>query len=270
MDQDKLYTLALRLAIHPGAPNVQDPQLLVERLPDTLPVPLPLPEEYTILGSLVSSPGSMQIFLDIPNTNGEIQDFYQRELPAAGWILPEEDIHMRRGGFIQSRHDLNYLSYTYSNHEWTLTIQTTTTTSRNTDVRLQLYKDELARRQRRRIRRHGPDMFTLFPALTSPQGASQIGGNSGSSGNDVYTTATLKLQEESNIVDVSKHYTDQLLLAGWNPLKDEQSPHSAWSSWHFSDKEGDEWNATFYLFELAEKPHHYQLSLQANLKDINV
>ncbi|GCE26731.1 hypothetical protein KDA_22150 [Dictyobacter alpinus] len=266
MDQDKLYTLALRLAFHSFMPDTKEPQLLVGSLPDPLPVPLPLLEASTIVGSVVNSPNLMQILLDVLRSPEEVRDFYQRELPVAGWSIPEE-LSGGQGGFTHGGRGSNYLNYNY--HQWSLNILMSLTSSNNTDVRLRLDKDKNAHRQRL-MHRRVPDLFSIFPVLTPPAGASQENGGGGSSnGVSVSTNATLKLQQEMGIDSVDNHYADQLRQAGWQKISDEQATHSAWSSWQFQDKDGEQWSAIFYLFQLAEQPLNYQLHLRADIKDID-
>lgn len=57
MNEEKLRRLALRLLATPAGIQIEKPDLLVESLPENLPVDIPLPEQYTLLGTLVISHG---------------------------------------------------------------------------------------------------------------------------------------------------------------------------------------------------------------------
>jgi hypothetical protein len=268
MNEDLLYKLAFRLAGRPFGTEVGDFQFLPGRLPESLPIPVPMPEGSAVLASTIYGPTALGIFLDVPLSVQEVGDFYQRELSTSGWQTQEEVSGMSRGGFAHMHLGRgNFLNYVHSS-DWDLHINIGRESQGVTDVRLQLNQDKrsatLRRRQRRQM--HGA-MFDVFPELLPPDGALQQGGSHSSSGDSASTNAKLELLEEWNIGDLSEHYARQLVKAGWTQLEQESAPHSYWSVWTFTDKEQATWRGAFYLFRLAGEKIHYQLTLQADAED---
>jgi hypothetical protein len=270
MNEDLLYKLALRLSTFPGASRVDQPKLLVEKLPEALPVHIPFPQGSHVLGSLIRDAQSLQILLDVPLTAPEVSDFYQHELTTNGWSSPEDADGMGpRGGFLHSgihgMHNIRYSAYEHDSG-WSLNVQIAGEEQGLTDVRLQINRNNRSMNSRRR-RRHHDDMFSILPSLVPPEGASQQGGGSSGGDDRVSTTATLELQKAWDVTDLTRHYTEQLRQASWTPIAAEQTEHAAWSTWTFRDKEGEEWLAAFYLFQLAGENIRYQLTLLADWKE---
>ncbi len=269
MNEDILYKLALRLSTFYGDPHVSNPTLLVEKLPETFPLTIPLPEESRVLGSLIRGPESLQILLDVPLTASEVRDFYQQKLLSSGWSLPDRDPGMPyEGGFLYSGFGgVNFHRYENASG-WSLNIQIGRPENNLTDVRLQFNHDTtFAISKRRRNRFHGPEMFKILPPLSPPEGAEQQGGGGSSGSESVYTSATLKLPETWPVAAITRHYVEQLQQAAWTSIAEEQTEHSAWSTWTFHDSDDEEWSAAFYLFQLAADQTHYQLSLRADWRD---
>lgn len=93
--------LALRL-LSPPVPNktgrASHAKLLPGRLPDTLPLTLPVPPESRIVGTLVpdvsgQQQGSLSIILDVPGRPSDIGAFYEEMFVSQGWkVIPENPI----------------------------------------------------------------------------------------------------------------------------------------------------------------------------------
>jgi hypothetical protein len=64
--EEVLYKLAFRLASRQFGTEVGDFQFLLERLPESLPIPVPIPEGSIVLASAIYSPKTLIIFLDVP------------------------------------------------------------------------------------------------------------------------------------------------------------------------------------------------------------
>lgn len=264
MDEEKLRRLALRLLATPVGLQLEKPDLLVESLPEKLPVDIPLPEQHTLLGTLVRGPKSLEIVLDVPLTAKEVRDFYAQTLLAHGWSTPENE-GLQRGGFIHSFHNANNFTSYIQEPDWRLNLQLSATINGITNTRLSLQQeDPRSRRQRTRI---GRDIFAIFPPLFPPEGAMQQGRGGSGGGDSAHTSATLDFQEARAIADLYAHYTSQLKEAGWASLKSEHTEHAAWSTWQFQDKDNEEWLGAFYIFTISEERPRYYVSIYANLKD---
>lgn len=267
MDENLLYKLALRLATFPGDPGMDNPQLIVGSMPQSLPINISFPAGSTILGSVVRSPRSLQILLDAPMSRDEVSDFYERELQAVGWHISENDIRAWGGGFVHKGFStVDFLHYTHSSGA-EITIQMSDGDSGITDLRLTLKQDESSQgTQARRQRRYGPDSYEVLPSLVPPRQSAQQSMGGGSGGDSANSSATLQLKEKWEIARLAKHYTDQLVQAGWTQVSGEQTEHTAWSAWTFRSESDEEWQAAFYLFQLPGEQIQYHLSLSAELK----
>lgn len=265
MDEDILQKLALRLVTYPDDMRVDKPQLLVGSIPDSLPIHVPFPTDFAILGTLMRGPKSFEIILDIPLSTNDVLDFYQHAL-RDGWLANEDMPGMQRGGFTHKRQAVERQFY-FHNSGWRLDIQVTAETNAVANVRLQLDQDQ-QHKERRRQRGRRPDFLAVLPPLVPPEGASQLARSSGGGGGNVYSSATLTLQEALQIAAVVENYTNQLVQAGWTPLETELAEHSAWSTWQFRSEDDEEWLAAFYLFQLAGEPVQYYLHTRADLKEV--
>lgn len=267
MDEKLLYKLALRLATFPGDPGMDNPQLIVGSVPQSLPFSIPFPTNSKVLGSVIRGPRSLQILLDVPMSRDEVNDFYERELQAAGWHLPENDARNRWGGFVHKGFStVDFLNYTHDSGA-EITIQISDGESGITDLRLTLKQDEGSQgTQARSHRMHRPYIQEVLPPLIPPRHSAQQSTGGSSGGDSASSSATLQLKESWEIARLTKHYIDQLVQAGWTQIGGEQTEHTAWSAWKFRSKSDEEWQAAFYLFQLPSEQIQYHLSLSAELK----
>ncbi|QBD75862.1 hypothetical protein EPA93_07510 [Ktedonosporobacter rubrisoli] len=265
MSEDKLYKLALRLADKPRKSELKEPQILIGSLPE-LQIPVPIPAGSELLGTVIYGPRALEILLDVPLAAQEALAFYRRELVAESWQTREDELP-KRGGFSHSTPS-SFINEGFShNSGLVLDVHVGREVKGVSHVSLNL--GERAPSQRRRRNPMHDEMFRLLPSLVPPAGASQSG-SGGSFGSDqVSTRATLELQEEAQLADLLKHYTDQLERAGWKRLDGELLVHTAWTAWNFQDKESEEWFATFYMFRIPVEKRRYQLELSAEVKDID-
>jgi hypothetical protein len=108
----RMRELAERLLIiqAPFAIPQSPPELLVGRLPDGLPLDLPLPVGTRIVGSMrrerpllpgaaVISGQMTEIVLDVPSAPEDVLHFYEHEMRARGWPLRDNGGALRPGGF---------------------------------------------------------------------------------------------------------------------------------------------------------------------------
>ena len=101
--EDPLRELALRLSTFPGDPRNEDLQLLVGQLPDNLAIPVPMPENSRVLGTLIRGPESIDVILDSALSPAAVMSFYKESLAASGWNeLDEMRPAMHDGGFVHT------------------------------------------------------------------------------------------------------------------------------------------------------------------------
>jgi hypothetical protein len=257
--EELLRKLALRLAIYPSDPSVSNPQLLVGQLPENLPVALPIPPNSRVLGSLIRGPQSLQVLLDVPLSEEEIRNFYQTELTAAGWEVPEMPRGFHEGGFVHSMPI--YITFWRGTRGPELRVQVFRGELSYTDVRLHL--DAVKRSPAWHMRARHHDIYAVLPLLYPPSGAQQHGGGGGGNNEDVHTSATVELREAMNTADLVVHYTKQLEQAGWTLTGSETSQQSAWSAWSFRDKDNEPWQAAFFVMKLPGQRRRYEVYLHA-------
>lgn len=264
MDENLLYKLALRLATFPGDPDLENPQLIVGNVPQSLPFNIPFPAGSNILGSLIRSPRSLQIVLDAPPPRKEVNDFYERELKAAGWQVPEDDARRHSGGFAhQGFSNVTFLHLVHSSGV-AAAIQISDGENGMSAVRLNLNQNaQSAQARRRRLQR---PFSQVLPSLVPPKGAIQRSAGGSSGEDNTNSSATLRLDKIWDIATLAKHYTDQLTQAGWTQIDGELAGHAAWSAWGFQTDDNEEWQAAFHLFQLPGEQIRYHLSLHAELK----
>ena len=264
MDENLLYKLALRLTTFPSDPDLENPRLIVGNVPQSLPFNIPFPTGSTILGSLIRSPRSLQIVLDTPLPHEEVNDFYERELKAVGWQVPEDDVRRHSGGFAhQGFSNVEFLHLVHSSGV-IAAIQISDGENGMSAVRLNLNQNARSEQARRR-RLHRPSSPVL-PSLAPPKGAIQRSAGGSSGDTNANSSATLQLDKIWDIATLTKNYTDQLTQADWTQIDGEQAGHAAWSAWEFQTDDNEEWQAAFYLFQLPGEQIQYHLSLSAELK----
>ena len=112
----------------------------------------------------------------------------------------------------------------------------------------------------------GRDMWDRIPPLHAPRGAGQQGGGASFGGRNFSTTATLT-GSGLDPAAVGKHYHDQLVHAGWTPTSAGAVPPAAWSTWTFTDEDGEPWAGVLLALQLPVSPttpDRYLLTLRCD------
>jgi hypothetical protein len=281
-----LRTLALRLLCVPDDPRAaaQGGQLLVGRLPDALPVDIPLPEGSTVVGSLQRGTQSADIVLDASLPAKRVLDFYKDRLAAAGWgvpespELPEPDTDTpdpagtccATATFVLNPFGFNPAVPSYSAFFCLgprgpgLTVTAYAVGAAAADVRLNLDANP------DRLCWVGDDPGTFggqkgpLPDLELPRAGRFVGG--GSSGGVGTAESTMHIATELAVAALAAHYAAQLEQAGWTRRDAGQGGPLCWSSWTFQDEGGRNWQGTFFVLETrAALPRVCYAYLRADL-----
>jgi hypothetical protein len=237
-------------------PGYESKRLLVGRLPDPLPVAIPIPEGARVLGSQLFGPIAT-IVLDVDLPESEVLAFYRTRLEAAGWTMPEQPA-MHGGGFSPAWPG-PALTYCRSTRGPSLSVQATAIEGSPTDVRLNLNTDRhqsACAPQPRPGRMNDP-----FPNLTPPDGAQQQPQGGGGGNSSRYSSASLRAALDP--AAVGAHYAAQLRAAGWIGQGDGQSGPAAWSTWTFRDQDGEAWHGLLLALRRLEAGDDYVLYLHA-------
>lgn len=222
-----LRALALRLLAprYPGMPAPGEIQLLTGRLPDPLPVEIPIPDGATVAGSLVRGVQGIEIVLDTHLSPDQIRDFYQARMVAAGWNIPSPGFPGERWGFTPGA-AVHSMLFCRGTRGPALQITTFTVPGVPNDVRLHLITDA---RHSPCMHRGGPPSFeATIPQLAPPPGAEQWPGAGGGGGDSWLTTA--RLTTDLELPAIVAHYAAQLEQAGWARTGEDQSGPQAWST----------------------------------------
>ncbi len=263
---DLLEKLALGLLVYPGDPRASKPRLFLGKIPENLPIEVPIPEQSRVVGTLARSETQVEIVLESDLTPEEIFSFYRAQLTSLGWHEPEGMWPHHAGGFLHS--DFGpHMNITFCQEPGGagLTLNILQLESTTTDVRLNLSLDREMNpcaqqaMMRRHMRHH--EMYEIIPPLIPPRGAQQSGWSGGSSSDEVHTTATLKTTLALDAL--AKQYADQLSQAGWTQTDAGASGPLAWHTWHFTSEDQEPWSGLFFILKTPEKPDDYILYVRA-------
>lgn len=245
-----------------GGPTPSPAHLLVGQLPELLPVPLPLPEDSTIVGTLLRGPYGLTVFLDAPLSPDAVRTFFRERLTAAGWTLPAPNRHMpRAGGFLHvAGADGERLLFCQGPRGPALWLQADPATAGRTPVQLELVTD--ARHTPCAPQQRAPDPWAALPPLAAPPSAQQFPEGCGSSSDMVYTHA--RLRTDLDLAAVAAYYTTQLEQAGWRRADAGEAGPLAWSGWAFQQADGQDWQGLLTILARPGRPGEFLLALRAD------
>ncbi len=273
-----LRALAFRLAGEPAAGA--HAHLYAARLPDTLPVDIPIPDHSDIIGAIVvdqqpgapsSSPPHTRIFLDTPLSPLQIRAFYQDRLHAAEWT-PAPSFLPSNGGFwggVDEGGDPNGVSDLFCRGQYgpSLSVNAGRVPGAPTQVLLQL--DTQARPWMCAPVDEAPSRTTFrrLPPLLLPPGAQPLrswGGGSRGNGEDTRGARSMTAIETSmDQQAVMAHCETQLETSGWVKQESRQDGPLTWSRWTFRGTDGEPWRGLLYVLALPAAAHHYMLRLES-------
>ena len=257
--------LAIRLLTQryrPFADDESQAQLLPGQLAPQLPADFPLPPGADVIGAYSYSKDKSTTEIDVPLAPEQIQDFFREHLLAIGWQTQEPFPDTQRGGFANSpRQDISAATFFLSPHGPSLSILAMASPGKPSDLHIS-YDATIPDNARGPHRRRWRDMDEMIPALTAPPGGQQRPEGGGGGGGSWRASARLELDHDLDIGAIAAHYATQLTEAGWTLHSEDAQPPTAWSTWALTDKEGEPWDALFFLFQRPNHPHEYLLELR--------
>jgi len=252
-----LIRLVERMFTFPGTSMDKSFTILPGELPSDLPIIIPIPEDATIIGSLVhfeDNHKQVQIFLDVPTEPNKILEFYRNNLNKTGWNELESS-YPEEGGFVHfpSTSESSTFCQNESVGPSLTIIPFASNGDKPTDVRLNL--DTNPRNSVCRMRKIEPHEISgaaeIMPILKPPKGALQKGGGGG--GSDDQWDSETTLETELSIRDLESHYQNQLLEARWE-LKEKTIQGSiGLSTWSFTDEFGNQWSGILLINNLEHE-----------------
>jgi hypothetical protein len=252
-DADSLRRLAERLVGAWGAPGDMRVTLEVGALPQDLPIALPIPEGFDVLGSLVREERgelvSAQAVLDGPERTTDAFEALRTAFEADGWVFLVDG---GMSGFVPAQPNLFARACAPLGADDTPAtrpmafVYVSWVPGGRSDVRIDLSRDvwEGACTQ-------GPEAewgrFAPVPALAAPEGALLTSPAAMYDMHDAVAIAILRDLDDLGLIVA--HYEMQLAGHGWTRVADEQGAErsgvSARSDWRRDDAQGHTWHLVF-------------------------
>ncbi len=258
MVEPSIEELATRLlqATYPGSTELNEVQLLVGKLPQDMPVDLPIPDGARIIGSEIQEGKGIYIVLDVPLMPDQALDFYRRALPSQNWT--ETDIPGMDRGFVQGDSRITFCKG-MKNPSLTVTAHPL---EDGTDLHIGISSDP----------DYSPCSQTSFddwlrpiPKLAAPEGSRQFNEMMTGGGNRAAVSATLETEMNSSTLE--DHYADQLSAANWTMAGGGKSGPSSWSAWSIEDENGLVWNGFLIALDIPGSENQRFVLVQANQED---
>lgn len=234
-------------------------------LPGDLPFTLPLPPQYTLIGSLSATAthegkavAECDILYDTPLTPAAVFALYGEHLD--GWIKEDAFPQIRQRGGFQPTLGLSYEQRHYMHpHHGSLQVQIDQPGATLTGVHLKWRAEPFGQPQRRHTT-YSP--MELLPSIYPPTGAQQMPEGGGGGMDRVHTEA--RVVSNTDLAALAAHYTDQLNAAGWQSDRNATQAPFGWSTWHFRTTECDQWHALLTIFQDFDHADRFRLHLEAH------
>jgi hypothetical protein len=243
-DEAALREFISRQVTYPGA-EADHITVYLGTLPPELPYELPLPDAVRVIGSVQQTNDEvLQVIEETSLTPDEVQTFYAEALPAAGWQLADGPNY--GGGFVSDDFSAMYCQ----GEEVFLSFSTGELPDGKTDVRIYIQSSQEYSPCAPGQEQYGDPIADLIPALKNPPGTrmSSSGGGGGSSGSDSYNET--HLEGDISAPDAAAYYNDQLTAAGWTLVESGSADGLGWSTWTFTDADGDAWMGTLLVSDI--------------------
>jgi len=233
-DPATLRDLAQRLLAPPVfGPNGQPQtvELFVGQLPSDFPLALPTPPNGRLVGSDAhragTQPISWAVVFDAPGAPGDVNTFYQQQLPGLGWTPAPSHPGAQRGGFQPTLNTIP-LIFCQSSSGPSLTVTATVRPNLPTDVRVSVSASAGPCASSPGSPGQPPGADRL-PALTAPAGV-QVQTTSGGGGPNRFTSDATAITDQS-VTTLEAHFAQQVQAAGWTRVAGGANGPVAWSTW---------------------------------------
>jgi hypothetical protein len=226
------------------------------KLPEALPVVLPIPQGAKIVGSVLVPNTTMIAEVDVPQNKADVFAFYKDQLQSTGW---QAQVDPRNVTLAASQR-------TFCLKEKQLTLQVTAATKEPsaTDVRLTLFMDPKFVGCGPLVQSEESDSmatdFSDLNLLASERSISQSGG-----GSPYDHSVTLIFETDLKAQAVLDDFAKQLKTKGWQPLESGAGASLHWSTWQYQDPKKQTWHGVLDLFQSPENSSRYFLTVHGVL-----
>ncbi|MBE9109050.1 hypothetical protein IQ273_06410 [Nodosilinea sp. LEGE 07298] len=243
-------------------------QILLYELPNDLPIQLPLPDQATVLVSMVYRVKGLdvdlyRVLLDVSQPPETVAAQYRQQLESQGWeepMLTAGDL----GGFIPSAAQLNnQLIFCSADKSQSILVLASSQADNTTSLDLNLApvpdnnsscRSDLASAQ-------PPDFESPMPLLSPPVGAIVTPQGSSASGNKPneysFVEVEATIESELSAEAIAQHYAAQWESAGWRPYGEETNGRVK-KVWILEDEAGQPWQGTLTIEPSAEQSGMYR------------
>lgn len=259
----------------PEATGGGGPQLFIKRLPDNLPVEIPIPDGFDVVGGLWFANerlGGLEthVMLDAPLDAEQVSEAYRQLMDStAGWSERTPPGRPRHGGFVFGPHASPLLFCEEgSGSALVVAPQELAGEPNTTGVRLRLDTGPRTSCTREQPERAAEDKWRI-PLLTAPAGVRVLPeGKSATRREPDFESSSSMVEANMSLEQIAAHYNTQLAAGGWTLTGEEVSGPQAWSTWEFSDAQESFWAGAFASLglpqRLPETPRRYSLRVLAH------
>lgn len=243
-------------------------QIFLYELPNDLPIQLPLPNQATVLTSVVYRVEGFdfdfyRVLLDVPHPPETVAAQYRQQLELSGWEEPRPTAG-DLAGFIPSAARLeNQFVFCSADKTQGIFASASSQADNSTGLDLNLApitgdhsscRSDLASAQ-------PPDFESPLPILSPPVGAivtPQGSSASGSKPNEYsFVEVEATIESELSAEAIAQHYAAQWESAGWSPYGEETNG-SVKKVWRLEDEAGQPWQGTLTIEPSAEQSGVYR------------
>lgn len=229
--------------------------------PSELGIPIPLPQDAQITGSIVRGTNSVEVLTIAHASTEQAHASYEKLLLASGW-QQVEDFPMGPRGFVDS--PMIVRRYCNKNARASLLVNASAADNDSTALRLNLSHDPHPCVSHGMMHR---DIYKYLPNLQTPPGVRLIpGGYSGSGGGNPgsrHVNSAASLATERSVAEIAQAYDDQLSALGWRQVASETGERFACSTW-ITTQEDTRWSAFLTLATNPVTPNEYNVWLSVH------
>jgi hypothetical protein len=254
-DYDENSDLIKRILRTSDSPSgrIQDVSLLVGEIPENISPEIPFPEGSKIIGSMVRN-HSIEIVMNSNLTQDQIFKFYQDRMEELNWSEIGEDDFGPTRGFLP---DMS--CRTFCQGEASPSVTVCAYPGNVTDLRIILDSDTPnACSQYPDI-----DWPKPLPRLIAPTGSNMHPADYSSGDESVFSSGIL--ETDLNTISLMDHYSSQIRKGGWNIEENGSYGLSSWSTWNFTDEEGQNWIGSFLILDSSHDTKKHFLLFRAEI-----